>query len=94
MGLDMLIAAVFALLAAVNLAGLIAAYSDKRKARLGRWRTPERVFLLLALMGGGIGVLIGFAVFRHKTRHGRLLFGVAALSALSYGVIIISAQFL
>jgi uncharacterized membrane protein YsdA (DUF1294 family) len=72
-------------LAAVNLAGFIAAASDKRRARRGAWRVPEKAFLWLAVFGGGIGVLIGFLSFHHKTKHAGLMLGVIAITAIFYG---------
>lgn len=41
---------------------------DKRAARLGNWRTPERTLQLLAFAGGLPGALLGQSVFRHKHR--------------------------
>lgn len=41
---------------------------DKRAARLGKWRTPERTLQLLAFAGGWPGAVLGQAVFRHKHR--------------------------
>jgi uncharacterized membrane protein YsdA (DUF1294 family) len=41
---------------------------DKRAARLGRRRTPERTLHLLELIGGWPGALLAMKVFRHKTR--------------------------
>lgn len=43
---------------------------DKRAARLGHWRTPERTLQLLAFAGGWPGALLGQSVFRHKHRKG------------------------
>ena len=74
-------------LLAANVVGFYAAYSDKRKARLHKWRTPEKAFSLIALAGGGAGVLLGFVVFRHKTKHVALVFAVALCTAVSYAAI-------
>ena len=41
---------------------------DKRAARMGRDRIPEAFFLFTACVGAGPGILVGGAVFRHKTR--------------------------
>ena len=42
---------------------------DKRRAKRGAWRIPEKTLLLLAALGGGIGAWLGMEVFRHKTQH-------------------------
>ena len=43
-------------------------WSDKRKARTDRWRTPENVLHAVELAGGWPGALLAQQVFRHKTR--------------------------
>lgn len=55
--------------AAMSLAALTVYGADKRKARRGAWRIPEKVLLLLSFFGGGAGGLLGMLLFRHKTRH-------------------------
>ncbi len=70
-----------------NIAGAAAAFADKQKAKQKKWRTPEKVFLWLAFLGGGPGVLVGFVAFRHKTRHGKLIAGVVGLTVLFYGLV-------
>ena len=43
---------------------------DKRQAKLGRWRTPEKTLHVLALLGGWPGAILAQRYFRHKTRKG------------------------
>ena len=43
-------------------------WSDKRKARLDRWRVPENLLHAVELAGGWPGALLAQQVFRHKTR--------------------------
>jgi uncharacterized membrane protein YsdA (DUF1294 family) len=72
----------------MNCTGFIAAYSDKHKSQKGKWRIPEKTFLLLSLFGSGIGVLAGFFIFRHKTKHAALLLGVIMITAVFFAVAI------
>jgi uncharacterized membrane protein YsdA (DUF1294 family) len=51
-----------------SLVAFVAHGRDKRAARLGRRRTPERTLHLLELIGGWPGALLAMTVFHHKTR--------------------------
>ena len=53
----------------MNLVGFILMGADKRKARLGKWRIPEKTFFIFSLLGGSLGTWAGMYAFRHKTRH-------------------------
>ena len=55
--------------AAVSIAAFFAYGVDKRRARRGKWRTPEAVLLWLGFFGGAAGALLGMSLFHHKTRH-------------------------
>lgn len=52
----------------VNIIGFLIMYIDKKRAKYGRWRIPEKTLLLVALLGGSIGTIIGMYTFRHKTQ--------------------------
>lgn len=69
-------------LAILNILGFLSMASDKRKARLGKRRTPERVLFLIATAGGSIGSILGMFAFRHKTRHLSFRLGLPAILAL------------
>lgn len=75
-------------LACVNLLAFWTVLRDKRAAKKHAWRTPERRFVRWAAVGGGLGVLAGFYLFRHKTRHPRLLLSVWAVTLLASALII------
>ena len=60
---------------------------DKRAARLGLRRIPERCFFLLGLCGGGPGLWVGMKLFRHKTRH-PLFWIVATTGTLLWALVI------
>lgn len=52
----------------INIFGLLIMYIDKKKAKYGRWRIPEKTLLVVALLGGSIGTMAGMYWFRHKTQ--------------------------
>ena len=55
---------------------------DKLCAKRGVWRVPEKILLLLALLGGSVGALAAMAIFRHKTRHLKFRYGVPLILIL------------
>lgn len=74
-------------LLAINLIGLLIMYIDKRKAKYGRWRIPEKTLLIIALLGGSVGTIAGMYLFRHKTQ--KLKFTLGFPTILISEVIII-----
>lgn len=61
---------------------------DKRRARLGRRRIPEKTLFLFAVLLGGVGGTAGMFVFHHKTKHWyfKLFFPMLALLQLALTV--------
>lgn len=55
---------------------------DKRRARRGQWRIPERTLFLTALLGGSPGAILGMRLFHHKTLHKRFRYGLPLILAL------------
>ncbi len=74
--------ALAAYLAAANLAAFAAFGVDKRRAKRGAWRIPERTLFLLAILGGSIGAFLGMYVFHHKTKHWYFRWGIPAILLL------------
>ena len=56
-------------LVVMNVLGVAVMWSDKRRARLNRWRIPEKVLFGVSLLGGSAGTWAGMYLFRHKTKH-------------------------
>ena len=65
----------------INLTSFLLMGADKRAARRKRPRVSERTFMLFAVIGGSIGVLLGMRCFRHKTLHRKFTVGVPLILA-------------
>ena len=63
-------------LVVMNVLGVAVMWSDKRRARLHRWRIPEKVLFGVSLLGGSAGTWAGMYLFRHKTKHWYFVWGI------------------
>lgn len=59
----------FGIALAVNLFSFGLMGYDKRCARRGRWRVPERRLFLAVACFGALGGVLGMQIFRNKTKH-------------------------
>lgn len=53
----------------MNILSFLLMYSDKRRAKNGKWRIPEKTLFLFAACFGALGGVLGMRLLRHKTRH-------------------------
>ena len=72
----------------MNIFGFYMMWSDKRKARRDAWRTPERNFFIVSLLGGSIGWWAGMYVFHHKTQHIKFTVGIPVVLLLQISVLL------
>lgn len=63
-------------LVVMNVLGVAVMWSDKRRARLHRWRILEKVLFGVSLLGGSAGTWAGMYLFRHKTKHWYFVVGM------------------
>ena len=70
-----------------SLAAFIAMGADKRRARQGLWRVPEKTLFLLAALGGAPGAFLGMHLFHHKTKHWYFRLGLPLLVLLWAGLL-------
>ena len=63
-------------------------YIDKRKAKKGKRRIPEKTLFILVGLGGGIGGILGMYLFRHKTKKTRFVIGFPAILIFEVLVVI------
>lgn len=61
---------------------------DKKKAKKGSWRVPEKTLFTLVALGGGIGGIAGMYVFRHKTKKMKFIIGFPLIIIMQMAVII------
>ena len=71
-------------LAITNVFSFIVAGYDKYAAVHGKRRIRERTLVVLATALGGIGVISAFLLFRHKTKHYVLFYGILTITLLEY----------
>ena len=69
-------------LLAVNLLAILLTVSDKRRSIRHRFRIPEKVLFLVALLGGSVGEYAAMRTIRHKTLHKRFMWGLPAIMIL------------
>ena len=65
----MIILVALAIIAIMNIASFALMGHDKRCARQGKWRVPEKTLFLVTACFGGLGGVLGMKVFHHKTQH-------------------------
>lgn len=70
----------------INLTAFALMGTDKRRARMHRWRIPEKTLFLAALLGGSPGAIAGMYTFRHKTRHWYFVVGMPLILLLQAGL--------
>ncbi|MBR1497114.1 MAG: DUF1294 domain-containing protein [Oscillospiraceae bacterium] len=77
---------IYAILAALNAAALAAMGRDKLASRRGEERIPEATLLSLAVLGGGIGALLGMFLWRHKTQKPAFALGLPIIVLCHFGL--------
>ncbi|HEY8421121.1 MAG TPA: DUF1294 domain-containing protein [Thermoclostridium sp.] len=75
----------------INITGFLITGLDKYWAIHKKWRMAEKRFMLLAVLGGGLGVYIGCRIFHHKTRHQKFMIGIPAICIIETAVILFLA---
>ena len=72
----------------INLIGFFTMWLDKRKAKKGVWRIPEKTLFIITALGGGIGTIAGMYTFRHKTKKIQFVIGFPLITILEVITII------
>ena len=84
---------VYLYLIIINAVGFLYMLMDKYRAKKNLWRIPEARLMLIAVLGGSIGVYAGMQLARHKTKHPKFSIGVPVIMVfyilLAVGVLIL-----
>ena len=64
-----IILAAVAVVVIMNIVSFAMMGHDKRCARQGKWRVPEKTLFLVMACFGALGGVLGMKMFRHKTQH-------------------------
>ncbi len=73
----------------LNLVGLAVMAIDKIRAMEHRFRIPESVLLIIAVIGGSIGSMVGMFLFRHKIRKPKFRIGLPLIIVLQILLLVI-----
>ena len=75
-------------LAAINAVTFLVYGIDKRRAKRGAWRIPEKTLFLLPILGGSVGAIAGMKVFHHKTKHWYFKYGLPLILILQIALVV------
>jgi len=68
----------------INCIGFIIMWVDKRRAIHYQWRIREATLLIIALLGGAIGVFLGMICFHHKTQKAKFCIGIPFIFLMQF----------
>jgi uncharacterized membrane protein YsdA (DUF1294 family) len=75
--------ALFSYLIIINVINFFAMGYDKKQAKRGRRRIPEKRLFTFAAIGGALGGWLGMLTWRHKTKHLTFTLGFPVLLAVN-----------
>ena len=89
-----IILAILAIIAIMNIVSFALMGHDKKRARQGKWRVPEKTLFLVTACFGGLGGVLGMKVFHHKTQHWYFKVFFPVLLVIQVVVLIVGAYLL
>ena len=72
----------------INFYAVVITVSDKKLAKSGARRVPEKQLFITAALGGSLGMYITMRKIRHKTLHKRFMIGIPLIMAAQCVLII------
>ena len=74
-------------LAIVSFVSIILTVVDKSKAKKRKFRIPEAVLFLFAILGGSAAMYLTMCLIRHKTQKNRFVFGIPLIFFLQCAIV-------
>ena len=71
----------------INLTAFAVFGIDKKRAKKGQWRIPEKTLFLSVILGGSIGAILGMYIFHHKTKHWYFQIGIPAIMIIQIAAV-------
>ena len=75
-------------LSIINLFAVVITIADKRRAVRRKYRVPERILLLIALLGGSVAMYATMRIIRHKTQHPKFMVGIPFILVLQISILL------
>lgn len=72
----------------INFYAVVITVSDKKLAKSGARRVPEKKLFITVALGGSLGMYITMRKIRHKTLHKRFMIGIPLIMAAQCVLII------
>lgn len=72
----------------INFYAVVITVSDKKLAKSGARRVPEKKLFITSALGGSLGMYITMRKIRHKTLHKRFMIGIPLIMAAQCVLII------
>lgn len=76
-------------IAVMNLAAFLLMAEDKRRAKKGAWRIPEKTLFLVTGLFGGLGGTLGMFLMHHKTKHWYFRIGFPLMLAAQVALVVV-----
>lgn len=74
-------------MAVISIIGWILPYADKKRAKNGSWRIPEKTLFIVSALGGSAAMYASMKRYRHKTKHKRFMIGIPCIMIAQAAII-------
>ncbi len=73
----------------INIISNLLFFIDKKKAIKNKRRISEKTFMILSVLGGGVGIILGMKTYRHKTLKNKFKYGIPLIIILQMVIVLL-----